>query len=101
MKKTVFVPALSSKPCASRPSSIYIAFVQTSRRSGSLANFSYFVIVSFVTEWTTPLAVCSMAKSKANRTVLCSYEMATHQMVQGVTGYAAGSIRGSNVNFVL
>ena len=59
IKKIVLVPLLPSQPCARRPSSLHIVVVHTSFMSGSFANRSYLVIVSFVIGCTTPLHVCS------------------------------------------
>eukprot|EP00956_Cyclotella_meneghiniana_P039631 scaffold175677_cov42-Cyclotella_meneghiniana.AAC.4 len=63
MKKKVFVPAVLPYPCDNLPNSLHIAAVHFSRITGSFANFSYFVIVSPVSGWTTALTVGSQCSN--------------------------------------
>ena len=60
MNFTVSVPFVSLYSWASRPSSTHMAFIYTSRRSGSSISLWYFVIVLFVIGRTAKFATSSM-----------------------------------------
>ena len=68
----VLVPSVSPNPWARRPSFLVIVLVQTPCRSGSLASFWYFVMVSCVTGWTTPLHSSSISMAGSIVSLDCS-----------------------------
>ena len=72
----VSVPFVLPYPCASRPSYTHIAFIHTSRSSGSSIKFLYFVIVSFVIGCTTSFAYCSMSSSGVKMSILVCWSAA-------------------------
>ena len=57
----VLATGISSYPCANLPSSNHIAFFRLSFKIGPSIRVLYFVIVSLVTRWTTPLAYSSIS----------------------------------------
>ena len=75
MSRIVFVPFVSPYPCADLPSSLHIASSHVSRSMGSSINFLYFVIVSFETGCTTPLATCSGLQFSLSSTRLFNVSM--------------------------
>ena len=61
MNLIVLVPGMSLYPCANLPSSTHMSFFHLSFKIGSSIRVLYFVMVSLVTGWTTPLAYSSIS----------------------------------------